>query len=91
MASRQGLALAGGAVAAIGGYYLYNAGGSAKVAEKQMERMLHDGWLIVAFLTFPKTMLQGLATRWESREVQRSSPLAPSSVVRRLVTRSTTL
>lgn len=37
MASRQGLGLGLGVVAAVGGYYLYNAGGSPKVAEKQME------------------------------------------------------
>lgn len=38
MASRRGIQIAAGAVAAVGGYYLYSAGGSPRVAEKQFER-----------------------------------------------------
>lgn len=36
----RALKLAGGVAAAGAGYYLYQSGGSPKVAEKQFERML---------------------------------------------------
>lgn len=37
MSSRNGLTIAGLAVAGAAGYYLYSAGGDPKVAEKQFE------------------------------------------------------
>jgi hypothetical protein len=39
MAGNRGLLYGGIAVAGVAGYYLYAAGGDAKVAEKKMESM----------------------------------------------------
>jgi hypothetical protein len=40
MAGKRGVQVLGLGAVGIGGYYLYNAGGSPKVAEKQLERKL---------------------------------------------------
>jgi hypothetical protein len=43
MANRP-LVLGGVAVAGVAGYYLYSAGGNAKVAKKEFERTLHSSY-----------------------------------------------
>ena len=40
MAARRGLLIGGTAVLGFGGYYLYQAGGDPKVAEKKLEGMI---------------------------------------------------
>jgi hypothetical protein len=42
MAGKRGVQVLGLGAVGLGGYYLYSAGGSPKVAEKQFERKLSD-------------------------------------------------
>jgi hypothetical protein len=42
MAGKRGVQVLGLGAVGLGGYYLYNAGGSPKVAEKQFERKLSN-------------------------------------------------